>query len=218
MKQQERQECSRQKIFRAAMEEFGQNNYDKVSMESICAKHHISKGMMYHYYSNKDDLFLLCVEDTFRLLQDYVEQGIKSSESAAYAERIQGFFEIREYFFQQYPMQKCIFENAMVHTPKHLEKEIQKLHQPIKEMNKCFLESVVENMPLRPGVEKQNAMQYLESMEYLLPVVIRSGGFMAQPDLHAMFTNVKEKLDMMLFGIIRQDAAISLNGTENDLL
>ena len=50
MKQQERQECSRQKIFRAAMEEFGQNNYDKVSMESICAKHHISKGMMYHYY------------------------------------------------------------------------------------------------------------------------------------------------------------------------
>ncbi|MEY8393096.1 TetR/AcrR family transcriptional regulator [Lachnospiraceae bacterium 45-W7] len=154
MKQQERQEGSRQKIFRAAMEEFGQNNYDKVSMENICTKHHISKGMMYHHYSNKDDLFLLCVEDTFRLLQDYVEQGIKSSESAAYTERIQCFFEMREYFFQQHSMQKCIFENAIVHTPKHLEKEIQKLHQPIEKMNKCFLEIVVERMPLRPEVEK----------------------------------------------------------------
>ena len=37
MKQQERQECSRKKIFWAAMEEFGQNDYDIVTMERICA-------------------------------------------------------------------------------------------------------------------------------------------------------------------------------------
>lgn len=204
MKQQERQESSRQKIFCAAMEEFGQNNYDKVTMESICAKHHISKGMMYHYYSNKDDLFLLCVEDTFRLLQDYVEQKIKSPKSEGYVESIQHFLKMREYFFEQHPMQKCIFENALVHTPKHLEKEIQKLHQSIKEMNNRFMESVVENMPLRPGVEKQKAMQYLESMEYLLPMVVKSRVSSPQSDLHTMFANAQDILDMLLFGIVCQ--------------
>lgn len=209
MTQQERQECSRQKIFHAAMEEFGQNSYDKVSMENICARHHISKGMMYHYYSSKDDLFLLCVEDTFRLLQDSVEQGIKSEESAGYAERIRCFFETREHFFQEHPMQKCIFENAIVHTPKHLENEIQKLHRPIREMNKCFLESVVESMPLRPGVEKQKAMQYLESIDYLLPMMIQSRGFMEQSDLYTMLADVQDILDMLLFGIVRQDIAMS---------
>lgn len=204
MKQQERQEFSRQKIFCAAMEEFGQTNYDKVTMESICAKHHISKGMMYHYYSSKDDLFLLCVEDTFRQLQDYIEQKMKSSKLEGYVESIQYFFEIRERFFGQHPMQKCIFENALVHTPKHLEKEIQKLHQPIKQMNNRFLKSVVENMPLRPGVEKQKAMQYLESMEYLLPMMIKSSVAMSKSDLHTMFTNAQDILDMLLFGIVCQ--------------
>lgn len=209
MKQQERQECSRKKIFCAALEEFGQNNYDNVTMESICAKHHISKGMMYHYYANKDDLFLLCVEDTFRLLQDYVEQKMKLSTLKGYVENIQHFFEMREHFFQQHPMQKCIFENAMIHTPKHLEKEIHKLRQPIEKLNKSFLENVVENMQLRPGIEKQKAMQYLESIEYLLPMTIKSNGFMTQTDVHTVFASAQEILDMLLFGIIRQDSAAS---------
>ena len=46
MKQKERQERSRKEIFQAAMEEFGSNDYDKVTMESICTSPEISKGMM----------------------------------------------------------------------------------------------------------------------------------------------------------------------------
>ena len=76
MKQQERQERSRREIFQAAMEEFGAHGYDKVSMENLCTRHGISKGMMYHYYSNKDELFLLCVQDVFQNLKAQIEQEI----------------------------------------------------------------------------------------------------------------------------------------------
>lgn len=62
MTQKERQERSRKEIYQAALEEFGTYGYDKVNMERICGNHGISKGMMYHYYSNKDELFLLCVD------------------------------------------------------------------------------------------------------------------------------------------------------------
>ena len=58
MRQQERQERSRQLIAQAALEEFGSAGYDAVTMDGICAGHGISKGMMYHYYANKDELFL----------------------------------------------------------------------------------------------------------------------------------------------------------------
>ena len=75
MKQKERQERSRKEIFQAAMEEFGSNDYDKVTMESICTRHKISKGTMYHYYSGKDELFLQCVEATFQMLKEYVKPG-----------------------------------------------------------------------------------------------------------------------------------------------
>ena len=69
MTQKERQERSRKEIYQAALEEFGTYGYDKVNMERICGNHGISKGMMYHYYSNKDELFLLCVERTFQELR-----------------------------------------------------------------------------------------------------------------------------------------------------
>ena len=48
MTQKERQERSREEIYRAALEEFGTCGYDRVNMERICGNHGISKGMMYH--------------------------------------------------------------------------------------------------------------------------------------------------------------------------
>ena len=57
MTQKERQERSRKEIYQAALEEFGTYGYDKVNMERICGNHGISKGMMYHYYSNKTSCF-----------------------------------------------------------------------------------------------------------------------------------------------------------------
>lgn len=74
MTQKERQERSRKEIYQAALEEFGTYGYDKVNMERICGNHGISKGMMYHYYSSKDELFLLCVQITFDTLKNYVEE------------------------------------------------------------------------------------------------------------------------------------------------
>ena len=73
MTQKERQERSRALIIQAATEEFGTLGYDNVSVELICRKHGISKGMMYHYYRGKDDLFLECVGHTFVLLCQYIE-------------------------------------------------------------------------------------------------------------------------------------------------
>ena len=51
MTQQERQARSRAKIFEAAMDEFGTQPFEDVTMDAICSRHAISKGMMYHYYT-----------------------------------------------------------------------------------------------------------------------------------------------------------------------
>ena len=53
MKQEERKEKSKEEIYQAALEEFGTYGYDNVSIEQICNRHGISKGMMYHYYKGK---------------------------------------------------------------------------------------------------------------------------------------------------------------------
>ena len=188
MTQKERQERSRKEIYQAALEEFGTYGYDKVNMERICGNHGISKGMMYHYYSNKDELFLLCVERTFQELRAAVKD----------------FFMIRERFFQLHPQQKLVFESAMLRPPKHLAAQIQALRAPMRRLNQEFIEGLIDKMPLRPDLKPEMVTRYLETIESLFQNMIVSyqGGHPAQ-DFHAMLETAGELLNMVLFGILR---------------
>ena len=187
MTQAERQSQSRRKILEAAMDEFGARDFDAVTMEAICASHGISKGMMYHYYTGKDELFLACVGHVFQSLLKYVRHDAAALGKQAAFETIKNYFAIRECYFQRHPKEKNIFENALLRTPKHLQEEISRLHQPLFEMNQTFLKGIVLKMQLRGGLRNDQVLQYIECVGTLLPSMLRlyqmPGGL---SDLHAM--------------------------------
>lgn len=117
MTQQERQARSRAKIFEAAMDEFGTQPFEDVTMDAICSRHAISKGMMYHYYTSKEALFLLCVEHTFRALAHYLESRRAALEQQDAEQAIQLYFSARELFFRKHERERTVFESAMLRTP-----------------------------------------------------------------------------------------------------
>lgn len=47
----------RVRLINAAMKEFGENKYDKASTNVIVKEAGISKGLLYHYFSSKKDLY-----------------------------------------------------------------------------------------------------------------------------------------------------------------
>lgn len=210
MRQRERQERSRQKILSAAMEEFGSQEYETVTMDRICANHDISKGMMYHYYSNKDDLFLLCVEDTFDALKVYIEEHAEKPDGQNTLETIRNFFMLREYFAELHPQCRRVFETAVFHPPAHLAEQIDLLHGPIARINKEYLTDVVAHMSLRPGVNPDSVIRILEGIEFLLRAVgYRCLENQEMNGLNRVFASLDEVLDMVLFGVLCQtpDAA-----------
>lgn len=205
MTQKERQERRKEEIYHAALIEFGTLGYEKVSMERICGQHGISKGIMYHYYSNKDELFLLCVGRTFADLRAYVERDAGKLAGQGILETIKNFFMIREYYFQLNPRQKMIFEDAMLHPPKHLVEQIQELRGPIREVNREFIRQLLKKAPLRSEVDFQKAVRYLESVEYYFQSIMRNyRDDRATEDMHTMFETAEEILEMVLFGILHQ--------------
>ena len=207
MTQKERQARSKNAIFLAAMEEFGSHDYDAVTMDSICMNHSISKGMMYHYYSNKDDLFLLCVRDLFEALTKQLESEMPALDIQNPFEAVKQFFMIRERFFQQYPQRKNIFENAMLRTPEHLAGQLRDLRRPIREMNRDFLKKVTESIKLRPGLDEKKVLRSLESMEYSFRSLLYQYQEEQKPqDIHTMLEAAEELVDMGLFGVaVRTD-------------
>ena len=205
MTQKERQERSRREIFQAAMEEFGANDYGQVTMEAICTRHGISKGMMYHYYSNKDELFLLCVEDTMAALRAYLERQCAELAQRPPVEAMREFFLCRERFFDGQPGRKRVFENALLRPPKQLASRIQEMRRPIRELNWWFLEEMVGRMELRPGMDKEKAGRYLESLEDVFFSVVTQYRAQGKPeDVHSLLETAGEVLEMVLFGVVRQ--------------
>ena len=205
MKQQERQKNSKEKILQASMEEFSQFGYEKVTMDSICAKHKISKGMMYHYYSGKDDLFLLCVQEMYTMMQAYIEERISELKKKEALEALKGFWTLRESFFEQHPEQKYIFENALLRTPEHLSEKIAEIRRPIESLNRRFLHETLGKIELRENLKKENASIYLEAMESVFwKLVDQYLSKKLVSDVHSMMETAGELWDMVLLGVVRQ--------------
>ena len=56
MKQEERSQKSRAHFLEYAFAEFARQGYLGASVNTICAAGKISKGLLYHYYADKDTL------------------------------------------------------------------------------------------------------------------------------------------------------------------
>lgn len=205
MTQKERQERSKREIFLAAMKEFGSKSYDAVTMDGICVGHGISKGMMYHYYANKDELFLHCIQVTFQDLHDNIRPDTEALIQRGGVEAMKQYFCLREDYFQQHPMEKHVFENALLNPPQHLRGKIWELRRPMRELNRKFVWEVVSRMPLRRELPVEAVTRYLDGMEYCLQNALRQYQMDRNvTDVHTLMQVVGELMDMFLYGVIQQ--------------
>lgn len=206
MKQQERQKKSKEKILQAAITEFSASGYDKVTMENICTRHGISKGMMYHYYSGKDNLFLLCVQNMYQMMQQYLEENMAELEKKDALHALKEFWMLRESFFGEHPPFKNIFENALLRTPPHLFEKIEEIRGPIEALNRQFLHRTIGKIELRENLKKENVSIYLEAMESVFwKLVEQYRREQRISDVHSLMEAAGELWDMVLLGVVRQN-------------
>ena len=206
MKQQERQKKSKEKILQAAITEFSASGYDKVTMENICTRHGISKGMMYHYYSGKDDLFLLCVQNMYPALPCFLPDTAAELEKKDALHALKEFWMLWESFFGEHPPFKNIFENALLRTPPHLFEKIEEIRGPIEALNRQFLHRTIGKIELRENLKKENVSIYLEAMESVFwKLAEQYRREQRISDVHSLMEAAGELWDMVLLGVVRQN-------------
>lgn len=72
MSQEETSTQARQHILDAAIREFSAKGYESgASLNTACAENGISKGIVCHHFKDKNELYLLCVEECVDTLTDY---------------------------------------------------------------------------------------------------------------------------------------------------
>ena len=202
MKQAERKRKSIEEIYQAALCEFAKKGYENTNIENICKEHHISKGMMYHYFHSKDELFMLCVKRIFNDLEDYLKMTIPSIRQDDFLQAIRTYLLKREDYFKDHPEQRKVFEKALFNAPTKLKDEIIKARHSLKELNRQFILSSLDRLELKKGIDKEKALKYFDVIDYkfkdmLLLYVDKN----EELDLVDAFDSYGELLDMFVFGI-----------------
>ena len=203
MKQAERVTRSKELIYQAALSEFGANGYEATSIEMICHKHGISKGMIYHYYANKDDLLLVCVQRVFDDIKKAIEEKIVTIDKSDIKKAISDYLMFREEYFKDHPLEKKVFEVAMLHTPENIKDKIQSAHQPLKELNHDFFSSLIKKIQLRENKDHDEIMRYLETIATLFRTILERYRE-EELDLTSLFKDTNDIMDLILFGVIKQ--------------
>lgn len=157
MKQEEKTKRTQSRILDAAIVEFGTKSYDAASINTICLESQISKGLLYHNFKGKEELYLQCVKICCDKFLDFLKTHYKEQEDAKSS--IQKLLSLRQVFFQENPYYSYIFFSSMLQPPPKLAQEIQQIHQDFAAFNMTCFRKLLHMVKLREGVSEEVALE-----------------------------------------------------------
>lgn len=205
MKKEEKTKLTREKIVNAAMKEFGEKHYDRASINTICTNNNISKGLIYHNFKNKDDLYLECVKICYQKL-------IEASEHIPYSsidfhKQLEEFINARQTFFKNNPYLAKIFFNSILFPPPHLSGELKYIRKDYDNFLKIRYTELLKNVQLKPSLSLEKAVQYFLIFQemynsYFRDLHIENQNMDTLIEIHE--TKISELLDILLYGMSAQ--------------
>lgn len=202
MKREEKNQQTRRRIFDSALREFSHQGYGASSINTICSAEGISKGIIYHYFRTKDDLFLACVEECFSLLTEYLRKKMQSPQGDV-TEQLEKYFSARMTFFKEQPVYQRIFCEAIITPPAHLKAEIQNRKQNFDDLNIQILEHLLSSLSLCPQVTMPEVIDTFRQFQDFI-----NASYPANQETSQMLESHEEKcrraLNILLYGIVER--------------
>lgn len=200
MKREEKNAQTRRKILDNATIEFATRGYEAGSLNAIRRAGDISKGIIYHYFQSKDDLYLCCVEECFHALTDYLTEEI-SLLGISPKEQLKAYFNTRFAFFEKYPDYGRLFCEAVIMPPKHLRKQIARKRAPFDEFNRRILKTILEKVNLRTDISREDIVTVFYQYQDFLNTRYQMSGT-DDVDFSQHEKSCWTALSIFLFGIV----------------
>lgn len=204
MRREEKNALSRRRILEAAMREFSAKGYEGASLNTVCGENNISKGIIYHYFQDKDELYLLCVAHCFERLTRHLKEA-QEQAAGSVEKRLDAYFDARLRFFAENPLDLGIFISATLDPPDKLRERIRALRGDFDRLNIAVLTGLLESVPLRPGITVSAVVEdFRMYMDYFnlrfrgVPIEACA----AREALHRHEEQAHRQLDILLYGVL----------------
>lgn len=205
MKKQEKTQLTRERILAAALAEFGTKSYDQASINAICSESQISKGLLYHNFKSKDELYLYCVSLCYQKMMAYIRE--KESACNTAESSIQQMMAIRQSFFSENPYYSNIFFHTLLQPPKHLIPQIHAIREEFNAFYAGCFEKFIGQLTLRDGISMQAVLEYFMVFSETYNACFKNKAEQAD-DLKELIdaheNKMAEMIDLMLYGVVKR--------------
>jgi TetR/AcrR family transcriptional regulator len=146
-------------IIKVAIEEFVKNGYEKTSTDVITRRAGISKGILFHYFKSKKNLYLYLVNYVRDLLTEIIMGELRKIQSDDFFERVKEIVLLKQKVTARYLQETQFIADAFTNPPvavkEEMEEIIKKHYETYQEdflLEHVFLKDLIETEKLREDI------------------------------------------------------------------
>lgn len=148
------------RIINAAMKEFRNKGYDAASTNEIVKECSISKGLLFHYFHNKKELFLFLFDYAQKTIQEDLFANIDWTENDFLA-KYKNIAHLKLEVFHKYPEMFNFMKAAYFDTSSEIKPEIQKRSNEIVTNSYAKLYQNINFSMFKEDINPQKALHLI---------------------------------------------------------
>lgn len=200
-------EEKRKRITEISLEEFAQNGYDRASTNSIIKKAGISKGILFHYFGSKKNLYLYLFDEVLEYyVQSFFEGG--TTESSDLFERLMRRSARKMQLAQEDPVKYQFMLDAFLHTPEEVQREVSDKIQAFTAIQLPLTFKDIDTSLFRRDIDPDKAMGLvalcMEALNARYLQKLKNGDDWQLSSIEPIMQESREYLEMLKYGIYKK--------------
>lgn len=196
----------KQAILQAALEEFYQKGYEGASTNRITKEAGVSKGILFHYFSDKRSLYLTLVDECMNHYYRTLNSNLTDLSDDLF-EALEQLSKIKINLFKSDPMMYGFISHAFMAMPEELKSELELKQRRMQTDSVPLLASRIDRSRFRSGIKPEEAIEFvLLSLEALITKRLSK---LHEEKLNgneiAVVMDTSPYLDMLRYGIYRKE-------------
>jgi len=193
---------------RAALEEFAEKGYDLASTNSIIEKAGISKGLLFHYFGSKKNLYLHLVR---HVADRYVERFNRARLTLHpdLLERVLQLAAFKRQVLAEDPVMAKFYARAFLEPPDdEVRAELQELYSRLAALSGEVLVSGLDTSRFRPDIDPDKAVTLvracLEGLQAIYKDRVDPETVDRPDEIEAIMADTRDYLEMLKYGVYRR--------------
>ena len=201
MKKELKTKLTQERIIEAALIEFSQKGYKAFGINELCKNHKISKGILYHNFSGKTEIYLACVRESFQKAVSSIRGESGAIPSLA------DYMERRHRFSKDFPHHSHVFFEAWMTAPAEIAEEVEKEKAVFEDLNRQVSEKLLAESTLKDHISQEQSLDYLSFIQQLFrSYYLAASGSKEPTSLASQYENDLQKvLHLMIYGILKDE-------------